>query len=289
MSIKIEIQLPPADKSPIHTTSNQRMCECSICYDEITKATGEVKLSCSHVFHFSCISSWFFKQDKGTCPCCRKEMGEKEDFAAATGGGGGAEDEDEDEDDDDEDEDDDEDDIITLNRTELNAFLKRNDLLNPMISREQWSAMEFAYDREPEYQGEGRLIFTFHEFECFLATHCQKILGTDQDLWEDLLSLQETPLSEAFLSANLDFGMPLRLPSRVSAASRIKVTWTLLDSGTWTRIVFNPEEIAAVISAPVQTAEEAASTAAKSATKVQAVWRGFSSRVGRLSMSRMSA
>ena len=285
MSIKIEIQLPPADKSPIHTTSNQRMCECSICYDEITKATGEVKLSCSHVFHFSCISSWFFKQEKGTCPCCRKEMGEKEDLAPA---GGGAEDDEDDEDDEDEDdEDDDEDEIITLNRTELNAFLKRNDLLNPMISREQWDAMEFAYDREPEYQGEGRLVFTFHEFECFLATHCQKILGTDLDLWEDLLSLEETPLSEAFLSANLDFGMPLRLPSRVSAASRIKVTWTLLDSGTWTRIVFNPEEIAAVISAPVQTAEEAASTAAKSATKVQAVWRGFSSRVGRV--NRVSA
>ena len=84
------------------------MCECSICYDEITKATGEVKLSCSHVFHFSCISSWFFKQDKGTCPCCRKEMGEKEDFAAAAGGG--AEDEDDDEDDEDDDDEDNEDD-----------------------------------------------------------------------------------------------------------------------------------------------------------------------------------
>jgi len=259
------------------------MCECSICFDLIDlKTTGEVKLSCSHVFHFSCISSWFFKQDKGTCPCCRKEMGEKEDFAAATGGGA-AEDEDDDEDDEDEDdeEDDEDDDIITLNRTELTAFLRRNELPNPNISREQWNAMEFAYDREPEYQGEGRLVFTFHEFECFLANHCQKILGADTDLWDDLLELQETPLSEAFMSANLDFGMPLRLPSRVSTP-QLKVTWTLLDNGTWTRIVFNPEEIAAVISAPVQTAEEAASTAAKSATKVQAVWRGFSSRGGGL-------
>jgi hypothetical protein len=257
------------------------MCECAICFDEITKATGEVKLSCSHSFHFSCISSWFLKQDKGTCPCCRKEMGEKEDLVGTPAG----EDDDEDDEDDEDDDDDDEDDIITLNRTELNAFLKRNELPNPMISREQWDAMEFAYDREPEYQGEGRLIFTFHEFECFLATHCQKILGTDLDLWEDLLSLEEMPLSEAFMSANLDFGMPLRLPSRVSQdiSSRVKVTWTLLDNGTWTRTVFNPEEIAAVISAPVQNAEEAASTAAKSATKLQAVWRGFSSRLGRLS------
>jgi hypothetical protein len=258
------------------------MCECSICFDLIDlKTTGEVKLSCSHSFHFSCISSWFFKQDKGTCPCCRKEMGEKEDLVGTPAG----EDEDDDDEDDEDDEDDDEDDdIVTLNKTELIAFLRRNELTNPHISYEEWGAMEYVHEGgEAEYQNEARIIFTYHEFECFLASHSQKILGLDLCLWDDLLDLQETPYTDAFMSANLDFGMPLRLPSRVSPASRVKVTWTLLDNGTWTRIVFNPEEIVAVISAPVQNAEEAASTAAKSATKLQAVWRGFSSRLGRLS------
>ena len=36
--------------------------ECSICYSEINAATGKVELSCSHPFHFSCLTKWFDKQ-----------------------------------------------------------------------------------------------------------------------------------------------------------------------------------------------------------------------------------
>ena len=52
------------------------MSECPICYEEISSETGSVNLSCSHQFHLTCITSWFGKQ--GSCPCCRKIMGEKE-------------------------------------------------------------------------------------------------------------------------------------------------------------------------------------------------------------------
>ena len=56
--------------------------ECSICYDEITAATGKVELSCSHSFHFSCLTSWFSTQSgnelQQSCPCCRHESNEHE-------------------------------------------------------------------------------------------------------------------------------------------------------------------------------------------------------------------
>jgi len=54
--------------------------ECPICYEAITAETGSVTTSCQHSYHFACISGWFIKQEKGSCPCCRKEMNEKEDF-----------------------------------------------------------------------------------------------------------------------------------------------------------------------------------------------------------------
>lgn len=54
--------------------------ECPICYEAITADTGIVTTSCKHSYHFSCISGWYINQEKGTCPCCRKEMSEKEDF-----------------------------------------------------------------------------------------------------------------------------------------------------------------------------------------------------------------
>ena len=52
--------------------------ECSICYDPIqTQVTGKVELSCSHAFHFSCLTTWFSTQATNqitqSCPCCRHE------------------------------------------------------------------------------------------------------------------------------------------------------------------------------------------------------------------------
>lgn len=56
--------------------------DCAICYDEITSATGRVEMSCTHTFHFHCLTKWFFEAAKNgvseTCPCCRKEANEHE-------------------------------------------------------------------------------------------------------------------------------------------------------------------------------------------------------------------
>ena len=56
--------------------------DCSICYAEITAATGKVELSCSHSYHFSCLTSWFDKQlcqgSNETCPLCRHAANEFE-------------------------------------------------------------------------------------------------------------------------------------------------------------------------------------------------------------------
>lgn len=60
--------------------------ECSICYNEITSATGKVELSCSHPFHFSCLTTWFDKQKlqgaHENCPLCRHEANEFEKMPA---------------------------------------------------------------------------------------------------------------------------------------------------------------------------------------------------------------
>jgi hypothetical protein len=237
------------------------------------KTTGEVKLSCSHSFHFSCISTWFSKQEKGSCPCCRKEMGDKEDFAANAPIG----EDDDDDDDDDEDEDEDED-TVTFNRSELNALIVKKFGCHHHIGEEQWAAMMDAYvEINPDYRGERRIQFNSSDIDMFFAAHCWKNITASD--WYELLAADETPVTGAFESARLDFTTPLQLPS-VPLPSSLKVSWMLMEDGSWTRSVMNPEDepMAAILS-PALTAAAAAASATEAATKVQAVWRGFSSRV----------
>jgi hypothetical protein len=48
---------------------------CAICFEDITAATGRVELSCSHSFHYGCLTNWFgnqmAKDIEESCPCCR--------------------------------------------------------------------------------------------------------------------------------------------------------------------------------------------------------------------------
>jgi hypothetical protein len=92
--------------------------ECSICYDAINATTGVATLSCSHSFHISCIAGWFAKLEKGTCPCCRKEMSALEDVPKPAG-----EEEDEEDDESDISEDDDED-YMEFSRDRLDALMR---------------------------------------------------------------------------------------------------------------------------------------------------------------------
>jgi hypothetical protein len=262
------------------SSASHEACECAICYDVIDlKTTGEVKLSCSHSFHFSCIASWFSNQEKGSCPCCRKEMGDKEDFAANAPLNSEDEDDDDEDDEEDEEEDEeDEDEYVVFNRTQLNSLCQKLGSYRH-ISEEQWTAMSNAFALgDKEFSAESLpLVFDYDELNAFFATHCYKVITQQQ--WIDILAAEETPMTDAFISARLDFATPIQLPS-APLPSALNVTWMLLENGSWTRTVFNPEEepVAAILS-PALTAAGAAASAAEAATKVQAVWRGFSTRV----------
>ena len=50
--------------------------DCSICFDEINAAGGQVTLGCQHHFHLGCIGRWLLKNE--TCPMCRQLTSEKE-------------------------------------------------------------------------------------------------------------------------------------------------------------------------------------------------------------------
>jgi hypothetical protein len=51
--------------------------DCSVCYEAISAETGSVQMSCSHTFHYSCITKWFeskkSQNQTQNCPCCRSE------------------------------------------------------------------------------------------------------------------------------------------------------------------------------------------------------------------------
>ena len=50
-----------------------KTCEdCAICLCECSKDEKCCQLECGHIFHTSCIFTWFEKHD--TCPMCRKEV-----------------------------------------------------------------------------------------------------------------------------------------------------------------------------------------------------------------------
>jgi hypothetical protein len=58
---------------PLHSLEcNQD--DCAVCFSFLKSDLQEeddsiVKLPCGHIFHFSCIKPWFFKQN--SCPSCR--------------------------------------------------------------------------------------------------------------------------------------------------------------------------------------------------------------------------
>jgi len=80
--------------------------DCAICCDAITAATGKSVMSCGHEFHMACLVKWLQKPDgTGNCPYCRAEPSEKERLVAPPA--------DDSDDDDDDDDDDDEEEVAT--------------------------------------------------------------------------------------------------------------------------------------------------------------------------------
>jgi len=227
--------------------------ECSICYDAIDATTGVATLSCSHSFHICCIAGWFAKLEKGTCPCCRKEMSALEDLPQAA--------EAEDSDDEDEDDDDESVDEVEFSRADLDAFLRARGghgltdamaaevcpefgtfmgtELNALVvgnggrplTREEWIALLEDDDDDEDEENEDN----------------DEIAAAVAAVWNELASYDEPP--RAFLMAD----------------------------GSWASTVMNPEEATEVTVAASPAA--AAGVAGSAATKVQAVWRGFKGRL----------
>lgn len=85
MYMGIENCYPPLNQSNMYKHMCYKMvsvntlsdtCSCAIClkpFEKISKCNKYVKkLECGHIFHSTCIDTWF--QKKPNCPYCRKEF-----------------------------------------------------------------------------------------------------------------------------------------------------------------------------------------------------------------------
>jgi hypothetical protein len=264
---------------------------CSICLDEIDVAsTGQVTLSCGHQGHLGCISKWFYKQDKSSCPLCRKEMEGVGDVWVNN-----EEDEEDSDDDDDETEstlsgDDRTPDYISFNNAQFNAMLVEYGL-RP-VPADKWQLFTHTYAvMTPEFPDELRVRMWRYDLENFFLGRGEKRLTTE--MWELIVDRQKVGITDAFLSATSDFSHPLRLPNepnqlRVTVyadgaryswrePAEAQVTWRLMNTGAWQRWTFNPEEDTGISTTTPVLADN-------SATKIQAVWRGFKVRMQRVLM-----
>jgi hypothetical protein len=217
--------------------------ECSICFNAITSATGKVELSCSHPFHFSCLTTWFDKQKiQGACencPLCRHEANEFEKMPA------GLENEDDEEDDDETWEyEDDEEDIAAAGRAA--ALFERLKAINP-IEEVQLYAVNKIKACWRGYQD--RLLF-------------QELLANKEDadysrriIEENKVELVKVLSREKFLKATIGLS---RMQVKHMASAKIQVLWRWhkVQAGIgsvsgvwrktgisrWEKIILNPEE-----------------------------------------------
>lgn len=59
---------PDATAEELATVDNV----CIICREEMSGSGSSKKLPCNHIFHASCLRSWFQRQQ--TCPTCRMDV-----------------------------------------------------------------------------------------------------------------------------------------------------------------------------------------------------------------------
>jgi len=217
--------------------------ECSICFNAITSATGKVELSCSHPFHFSCLTTWFDKQNMQgcgqNCPLCRHEANEFEKMPSVV-----------DDEEDDEDYDDDEDDEPTLDdlaaQERARERFRRYKLINP-IEEVQLYAANLIKACWRGYQD--RLLF--HELIANKedADYGRRMIEENKAQLVKLLS------REKFLKATIGLS---RTQVKHLASAKIQVLWRWhkVQAGIgsvsglwrktgisrWEKIIMNPEE-----------------------------------------------
>jgi hypothetical protein len=104
---------------------------------------------------------------------------------------------------------------ITLTRGQFLALERKMTKSDYLLSQFRWQLMLASdlYMKEgPNYVGDIPIRFTFFQ----LATTILHRTGLDLKWndWKDLVETHDRPLTDAFLSASLDFSMPIILPNR---------------------------------------------------------------------------
>jgi hypothetical protein len=219
--------------------------DCSICFNAITSATGKVELSCSHPFHFSCLTTWFDKQNMQgcgqNCPLCRHEANEFEKMPVAV------DDEEDDEDDETLEYEDDEPTLDELAAQERARHrFARYKLINP-IEEVQLYAANLIKACWRGYQD--RLVY----FD--LLVNKEELEYQEERITKAQGKLNEQVKRVKFLKAII--GLP-RMQVKAFASTKIQAfwrrhkveaaigsmsgLWRKIRPGSWQKVVLNPEE-----------------------------------------------
>lgn len=241
--------------------------ECSICFEDVSAATGKTEMACGHTYHFPCLVRWFMEQlEKGqdeTCPCCRRVASATERFPDK-------EDSDEEEDEDYEEESDEEDagppyyehedEQLWLTRAELDNILKTT-LGATGVPDTLWFHF-FNPDGEDRLNPAIRLCFARGEVRTYSISQGGRDFTDDE--WR--AAVERYPEEPAAAAA-----LPPPAPS-------LRITWQREPSGNWVRKILNPEQDEPASWGPDHPGPPPddltimTSTAAK---RIQAIWRGY--------------
>jgi len=201
-------------------SSSHSPCDCPICYEAIdVTTTGRVEMSCRHAFHFKCLTTWFSSQEKGTCPMCRKEASELEDFGPAAS-------EDEEEDEDDEDEED-------LLDPEGGGFIRlaRNSV-NTLITVQGGRDMaDMPEDEMPTFDDHDYAIICRLEFEYYIGIQGGRSFTDEQ--WTAIMA--EFPVPPVPQPTLQEIGLESFAEFAAAAAAARLLTEVK-------RVILNPEE-----------------------------------------------
>lgn len=216
--------------------------DCSICFNAITSATGKVELSCSHPFHFSCLTTWFDKQRMQgcdqNCPLCRHESNEFEKMPAIL-------DEEEDDDETWEYESDDEEEQQAA-QERAKALFDKLKFFNPIEEVQLYAANKIkacwrGYQDRLLYQellGNKDMVERHEEY----IANAQKQLKADLargKFLKSIIGLSRTQVKG--LAAKKIQGL-WRIHKVDAAIGSMSGVWRKIRPGFWQKVIMNPEE-----------------------------------------------
>lgn len=224
--------------------------ECSICFNAITSQTGKVELSCSHPFHFSCLTTWFDKQKMTggceNCPLCRHEANEFEKMPAAIV-----------------DQDDDDDTWEYVDRDSPTP----TEVIAQERTRERFAKMKFLNpEHEMQLYAANLIKACWRGYQCRITFNAISHITEDVEFHHRVIKnnardIQELTNTKKFLKATLGLS---RTQVKHMAATRIQAVWrrhkvtALIKEGPldikltgvwrkvtsmkWEKVIMNPEE-----------------------------------------------